>query len=161
MKLFAKDLNESSFLKEINGLSSASVTTSLLSIGILFSIVSTLFFGIKLKWFRYRMNFPNEQENPVMLRAHSVTEIRENCSVGCYRQSLQEDTLIRIDNESRSTTPPSSSSDNVKSKSKCLSNYNTFHIFFYQADLPSSKCLREKMCVNQIFLISFFFVFVY
>lgn len=59
------------------------------------SLVITLV-GVKW-WFRHRLTLDqpiNQVESPVLLRTTSVTEIRENCARGVYRQSSDNDSLI-------------------------------------------------------------------
>lgn len=71
------------------------------------AFVMSLFFGIKLRWFRYRMKIPSVDESttsPVVLRSNSYTDVRQTCSIGRY--SYVED-----------NSPTSSSSFDVKSKS--------------------------------------------
>jgi hypothetical protein len=80
----------------------------LLSIGVLASLVMSLFYGLKLKWFRYRFNLPST-ENPILMRTHSVSEIRENCSTGIYRHTINADEILIMTNNS---------TINAKSKSR-------------------------------------------
>jgi hypothetical protein len=74
--------------------------------------------GIKLKWFRHRLKFvqpENDIESPVLLRTTSVTEFRENCARGVYRQSVDaESQIIREDSQKPVT--------NGKTKAKNNSN---------------------------------------
>lgn len=53
--------------------------------------------GIKLRWFRHRLTLeqpPAQAESPVLLRTTSVTEYRENCARGVYRQSNDFESMI-------------------------------------------------------------------
>lgn len=72
------------------------------------------FMGIKLRWFRHRLTLeqpPNQVASPVLMRTTSVTEFRENCARGVYRQSLDDEALILSEK-------PSVPSTNVKAKTK-------------------------------------------
>lgn len=129
------------------------IVAAILSVGATVAIISTIFIGIKLRWFRYRMNIPHD--SPVLLRAQSVTEIRENCSEGHYRQSFQEDVPIRGDSASQQmSSPPSSSSYSVKSKCKCRRSSNTaryqFTTFYQHLTLST-----PKICVNEFYFVSY------
>lgn len=65
------------------------------------------FLGIKLKWFRHRLTLEQPAsfvESPVLLRTTSVTEIRENCARGVYRQSADIDSLVFQEEPSTSST---------------------------------------------------------
>ncbi|KAG5680708.1 hypothetical protein PVAND_010199 [Polypedilum vanderplanki] len=118
------------------------LSESILCVGVALTLVTVIFFGIKLRWFRYRMNM-QESESPVLLRSHSVTEIRENCSAGQYRQSLHEDMLIRTNNEFQPpSTSSSSSSYSVKSKSERESIFRW--PFKNKMSLSKSQSLKEN-----------------
>lgn len=86
-----------------------------LSVGMM-SLVIT-FMGIKLKWFRHRLTFDHENQvaSPVLLRTTSVTEIRENCARGIYRQSFDSEALSY-----REDLPPQRPAGNEKIKSKSM-----------------------------------------
>jgi hypothetical protein len=108
---FTKNLKNSSYVDQYDD-------DSLLSIVLLtasmMSLVITVM-GIKLKWFRHRLTFEqpeNQVTTPVLLRSASLKEIRENCSGGVYRQSVDEEALIiRERQETNVETRPKSSSE--------------------------------------------------
>lgn len=94
------------------------------------AFVMSIFFGIKLRWklFRYRMKFPSVEEEsttspPVLLRTHSMTDVRQGCSNGRYSY-FEDNTAVSTSNYSPITSPPTTStistsptsSSNVKSK---------------------------------------------
>lgn len=93
------------------------------------AFVMSIFFGIKLRWFRYRMKFPSVEEEsttspPVLLRTHSMTDVRQGCSNGRYSYFEDNSTAVSTSNYSPITSPPTTStistspttSSNVKSK---------------------------------------------
>lgn len=104
------------------------------------AIVVSIFFGIKLRWFRYRMKMkvPNIEESPVLLRTTTVTEVRENCSIGRYSY-IDDNSPGRSSSTTGNYMPQlaSSSSFSVKSKnseykiySAVLSSRHIFYTFF-------------------------------
>lgn len=103
---------------------SSALSIILLSAGVLSFAIS--FMGIKLKWFRHRLTFEqsaSQAEAPVILRTTSVTEFRENCSRGVYRQSLDSESLIFSE---KISTLPASGSGKAKIKTrKCHSTQST------------------------------------
>ena len=109
------------------------------------AFVMSIFFGIKLRWFRYRMKFPSVEEeattSPVLLRTNSMTDVRQSCSTGRYSYFEDNSTAVSITNYSPITSPPTTStissppptsSSNVKSK-KSKWRYRTFYTFFLVA----------------------------
>lgn len=88
------------------------------------AFVMSIFFGIKLRWFRYRMKFPSVEESPaspVILRTNSMADVRQSCSTGRYSHFEDNSTAVSITNYSPISPPPpppstSTSPSNVKSK---------------------------------------------
>lgn len=104
----------------------------LLSVSMLSFVITIV--GIKFRWFRHRLSFeqPEAQiESPVLLRTSSITEIRENCARGVYRQSSGDDSFML------STEKTSISTTNGKSKAK------------------SSKCFKCFDAISNYMLIKF------
>lgn len=85
------------------------------------SFVITLM-GIKW-WFRHRLTLdhPPQVESPVLLRPSSVTEIRENCARGVYRQSVDAESLLQYESPSRRSTTDTKAKTK-SSKWLCLSS---------------------------------------
>lgn len=82
------------------------------------------FMGIKLRWFRHRLTLDqpeNQTEAPVLLRTTSVTEIRENCARGVYRQSVDAEALVFNDLPS---VPLRNGKTKTKSSKYHLSEWN-------------------------------------
>ena len=80
---------------------SAALSIILLSVSMLSLVIAVM--GIKLRWFRHRLTLDqpeSQSESPVLLRTTSVTEFRENCARGVYRQSSGDDSIIIPDNSS-------------------------------------------------------------
>lgn len=75
-----------------------------------------IFMGIKLRWFRHRLTFEQPDNSVVLLRA--THEIRENCSIGVYRQSNDVENVINTNN-TYSSTISSSANVNGKNCKKC------------------------------------------
>lgn len=75
------------------------------------------FMGIKLRWFRHRLTLeqaPPQVESPVLLRTTSITEFRENCARGVYRQSTDAESIVFMEQ------PLSPSMNETKKKSEWL-----------------------------------------
>lgn len=84
----------------------------LLSASMLSLVIS--FMGIKLKWFRHRLTLEQPEtatDTPALLRTTSVTEFRENCARGVYRQSVDSESLVLSEK-------PSNPATNGKAKTK-------------------------------------------
>lgn len=83
------------------------------------------FLGIKLKWFRHRLTFDqNEAQTegtPVLLKTTSITEFRENCARGVYRRAEDAESLMATEN----LTAPKS---NGQAKTKSSKNFKYFHL---------------------------------
>lgn len=72
--------------------------------------------GIKLKWFRHRLTLEQPEiatdtPAPALMRTTSVTEFRENCARGVYRQAVDSESLILSEK-------PSNPATNGKTKTK-------------------------------------------
>jgi hypothetical protein len=103
---------------------SSALSIILLSASVLSFVIS--FMGIKWGWFRHRLTFEQSErqaEAPVILRTTSMTEFRENCSRGVYRQSLDSESLII--SEKVSTLPPSGEGKQKIKTRKCHSIQST------------------------------------
>lgn len=87
----------------------------LLSAGLMSLVVTVM--GIKLRWFRHRLTFEQPADDPVLLKTTSVTEIRENCARGVYRQSVDPESQTYQDIPSKVVI---NGKTKTKSNSKCL-----------------------------------------
>jgi hypothetical protein len=121
---------------------SSALSMILLSASMMSLVVTVM--GIKLKWFRHRLTFEqpeNQVASPVLMRTSSVTEIRENCAGGVYRQSFDAEALIIREK------PETNGNPRPKSSSEC------FSIMFLIAITHFLHALLFFLCFSYQFLI--------
>lgn len=113
--------------------------------------------GIKLRWFRHRLTLDqpeSQSESPVLLRTTSVTEFRENCARGVYRQSLGDDVILPI---SSSNVPLNGKTKTKTSKySECFKCYDILSLSHRKLVTHYNGCLSRSAVYAQFnfFLIS-------
>lgn len=137
-----------------NGDDSNTLSVILLSASMMSLVITVM--GIKLKWFRHRLTFEqpeNQVASPVLLRTTSVTEIRENCARGIYKQTFDEESFIIRDSPKPITNGKTKAKSNSKWLLKCfsiifLSQLQTFYTLHYVIMLQQSFLSKTMTIID-------------